>query len=277
VDARLLWKVTLQERAAFDLRARPRDSVFFLGESDLSPGDADATVLSRAHASVVVTAGNLPTVQEALVAGVPIIGVPFSADQVSSLFVLVLIPIDAQISLACVHVLQTSDQWENVNAVARAGGGLTLDGAQFSAQSVHDSVQRLLHESMFTRAATRLGQIVAAAGGAPRAAETIEAVLLPSPRGAGDASFLLPVRNLQPLYKTYLVDVYFVYGVILCGAFVIVRTFLAVVLAVFQPLVDELDLEDLDEDERAALAEAAGVNASASGIPEHGGRRKTAY
>lgn len=174
---------------------------------------------------------------------------------------------------------KTSGQWENVNAVARAGAGLTLEGAQFSAQSMHESIQRLLYEPTFTRAAKRLGQIVSAAGGSSRAADVIEAVLMTGQLGAGDASFLLPMRNLQPLYKTYLVDVYFVYGVILCGAFVILRTFLAVVLAVFQPLVDELDLEDLEEDERAALAEATGTNANANanGAPEHGGRRKTAY
>ncbi|RLN45633.1 hypothetical protein BBJ29_001810 [Phytophthora kernoviae] len=50
------------------------------------------------------------------------------------------------------------------------------------------------------------------------------------------SSHLLPKRNLQPLYKTYLVDVYLIYGAILCGAAIILRTFVSVMLSVFQPL-----------------------------------------
>lgn len=151
--------------------------------------------------------------------------------------------------------------------------------SSFSAQSIHDYIQRLLYEPGFASGAKRLGQIVSAAGGTPRAVDAIEAVLLMSPDGRrGDTTFLLPMRNIQPLYKTYLVDVYLVYSVILCGAFVILRTFLSVVLAVFQPLVDEMDLEDLEEEERAALAEAAGGGAPATngGVEHVGGRRKLA-
>lgn len=197
----MLWKITLQEQAAFDLRSRPRGSVFFVGD-DVD----DAAVLALAPVSVFVTAGDLPAVQEALVDGVPVLGIPFSAEQL-----------------------------ESMNAVARAGAGLLVDGQTFSAHSVRDSVVRLLREERFKAAALHLGQIIQVGGGCSRAADSIEAV------AESGATFLLPQRNLQPLYKTYLVDVYLVYSVILCGAFVILRTFLSIVLALFQPLLDDDD------------------------------------
>ncbi|EEY70366.1 uncharacterized protein PITG_05764 [Phytophthora infestans T30-4] len=212
VNARLLWKITLQEQAAFDLRSRPRDSVMFLGD-----GLDEATVLALApEIELLVTAGDFASMQEALVAGVPVLGLPHSAEQV-----------------------------EGVNAVVRAGAGLQLDGKSFSESSLRDAVNRMLvdeHEH-FKANAEHLGKLLKTGGGVDRAVNELLAV------AQFGARHLLPMRNLQPLYKTYLVDVYLIYGAILCGAAIILRTFVSVVLSIFQPLTP---LEVLEAEELAA-------------------------
>ncbi|KAI9988434.1 hypothetical protein PInf_021846 [Phytophthora infestans] len=212
VNARLLWKITLQEQAAFDLRSRPRDSVMFLGD-----GLDEATVLALApEIELLVTAGDFASMQEALVAGVPVLGLPHSAEQV-----------------------------EGVNAVVRAGAGLQLDGKSFSESSLRDAVNRMLvdeHEH-FKANAEHLGKLLKTGGGVDRAVNELLAV------AKFGARHLLPMRNLQPLYKTYLVDVYLIYGAILCGAAIILRTFVSVVLSIFQPLTP---LEVLEAEELAA-------------------------
>ncbi|GMF15523.1 unnamed protein product [Phytophthora lilii] len=212
VDARLLWKITLQEQAAFDLRSRPRDSVLFLGD-----GLDDSTVLALApEVELLITAGDFQSMQEALVAGVPILGLPHSAEQV-----------------------------EGVNAVVRAGAGLRLDGSSFSESSLRLAVDRMLvdNHERFKANAERLGEMIKTGGGVERAADELLAV------AEFGARHLLPMRNLQPLYKTYLVDVYLIYGAILCGAAIILRTFVSVVLSIFQPLTP---LEVLEAEELAA-------------------------
>lgn len=198
-DARLLWKITLQEQAAFDLRTRSRDSVLFLGD-----GVDDAAVLALApEIELLVTAGDFQSVQEALVAGVPIVGIPFSAEQV-----------------------------EGVNAVVRAGAGLRMDGKSFTEEKLRAAVDRMLGSEYehFHASAEHLGGLVKTGGGVTRAADEVLAV------AEFGARHILPKRNLQPLYKTYLVDVYLIYGAILCGAGIILRTFVTVILSVFQPL-----------------------------------------
>ncbi|KAG6584522.1 Cullin family protein [Phytophthora cinnamomi] len=212
VDARLLWKITLQEQAAFDLRSRPRDSVLFLGD-----GVDDAAVLALApEIELLITAGEFQTMQEALVVGVPILGLPHSAEQI-----------------------------EGMNAVVRAGAGLRLDGKSFSEGNLRLAVDRMLidERERFKAKAEHLGELVKTGGGVERAADELLAV------AEFGARHLLPMRNLQPLYKTYLVDVYLIYGAILCGAAIILRTFVSVVLSVFQPLTP---LEVLEAEELAA-------------------------
>ncbi|KAG7396592.1 hypothetical protein PHYBOEH_002012 [Phytophthora boehmeriae] len=199
VDARLMWKVTLQEQAAFDLRSRSRDSVLFL-----SDGVDDAAVLALApEIELLITAGDFQTMQEALVVGVPILAVPFSAEQV-----------------------------EGVNTVVRAGAGLRLDGTTFTENTLRLAADRILVDERehYQRRAEHLGELIKTGGGVKRAADEVLAV---AEFGSGH---LLPKRNLQPLYKTYLMDVYLIYGAILCGAAIILRTFVAVMLSVFQPL-----------------------------------------
>ncbi|RLN72915.1 hypothetical protein BBJ28_00016466 [Nothophytophthora sp. Chile5] len=198
VDARLLWKITLQEQAAFDLRSRPRESVLFLGEEV-----EDATVLASSEMALLITAGDFQSLQEALVAGVPILGIPYSAEQL-----------------------------EGVNAVVRAGAGIELNARSFSEGNVRLAVDTLLHteHKRFQAEAKHLGELVKTGGGVERAADELLAV------AEFGAFHLLPMRNLQPLYKTYLVDVYLIYGAILCGAAIILRTFVSLVLSIFQPL-----------------------------------------
>ncbi|ETP55182.1 hypothetical protein F442_00243 [Phytophthora nicotianae P10297] len=226
VNARLLWKITLQEQAAFDLRSRPRGSVMFLGD-----GLDDATVLALApEIELLVTAGDFPSMQEALVVGVPILGLPHSAEQV-----------------------------EGVDAVVRAGAGLRLDGKSFSESSLRDAVDRMLvdeHEH-FKANAEHLGELLKTGGGVERAVDELLAV------AEFGARHLLPMRNLQPLYKTYLVDVYLIYGAILCGAAIILRTFVSVVLSIFQPLtpLEVLGAEELAANGQMSRADEVGHKA----------------
>ncbi|KAL4101518.1 hypothetical protein PRIC1_005270 [Phytophthora ramorum] len=214
-DARLLWKITLQEQAAFDLRSRPRDSVLFLGD-----GLDDAAVLALApEIALLITAGDFQTMQEALVVGVPVLGIPYSAEQV-----------------------------EGLNAVVRAGAGLRLDGKSFSEDSLRSAVGTMLggEREHFKANADHLGELVKTGGGVKCAADELLAV------AEFGSRHLLSMRTLQPLYKTYLVDVYLIYGAILCGAAIILRTFVSVVLSIFQPLTP---LEVLEAEELAANGE----------------------
>ncbi|TMW55586.1 hypothetical protein Poli38472_010468 [Pythium oligandrum] len=194
IGARVVWRITLQEQAAFDLRSRSRASVFFLGD------DVDETlVLEQTPVSLLITAGDLHTMQQALVVGVPILGVSFSAEQ-----------------------------WEAVNAIVRAGAGLHVMSKTFSETTVREATDQLLHKPSYSVAAFHLGELLKTGGGTQRAADHVVSV------AQFGASHVLPARNLQPLYKTYLVDVYFIYGVILCGAAVILRTCFAVLYSIFQ-------------------------------------------
>ncbi|DBA01568.1 TPA: hypothetical protein N0F65_011539 [Lagenidium giganteum] len=204
VHARLMFKITLQQQAAFNLRSRERSSLFFVGE-DID----EATVLASGQLALVITAGESQTVQESLSAGLPVLGVPFSAEQL-----------------------------ESVNAIVRANAGLVLTGATFNERSVKHAVNTLLYNGSYRAAARRLGGILQLGGGSVRAADFVVSVM------EDGATNLLPMKNLQLLYKTYLVDVYMVYGAILCGAAVILRTFVSVVCSVFQapmPMLEPVD------------------------------------
>eukprot|EP00644_Phytophthora_capsici_P000472 jgi/Phyca11/100251/e_gw1.4.481.1 len=220
VDARLLWKITLQEQAAFDLRSRPRDSVMFLGD-----GLDDASVLALApEIDLLLTSGGFQSMKEALVVGVPILGLPHSAEQV-----------------------------EGVNAVVRRGAAYQLDERSFSESSVRQAVDRMLidqHET-FKANAKHLGELVKTGGGVEHAVDELLAV------AEFGSRHLLPMRNLQPLYKTYLVDVYLIYGAILCGAAIILRTFVSVVLSIFQPLTP-LEAEEFAANGQVSRADAVG-------------------
>lgn len=116
------------------------------------------------------------------------------------------------------------------------------------------AVEQLLSERDFQACATHFGELIRASGGAQRAADFVASVVEFGP------SFLLPIRNTQPLYKTYLVDVYLVYGMILCGAAVILRTFVAVLCSIFQ-------LPELPEvvTPTAGAVDGAGAGAGAGG------------
>ncbi|RLO11230.1 hypothetical protein DYB28_010029, partial [Aphanomyces astaci] len=80
----------------------------------------------------------------------------------------------------------------------------------------------------FAKAATRLGGLLTSAGGVSEAANVVLAV---ADRGA---SALIPAHHTQPVVKTFLLDVYAVYGAVLCGVAVILRTLLSALFSVFQ-------------------------------------------
>jgi zeaxanthin glucosyltransferase len=101
------------------------------------------------NSSVAVTHAGLNTVLDALVAGCPLLAIPFAFDQPA---------IAARI--------------------AHAGVGLYLRPAAADAASIKDALSRLLSEPHFSERARAIGAILSAAGGAGRAADIIEAVAM---------------------------------------------------------------------------------------------------
>ena len=77
VTARLVWRITLQTQAAFDLRSRARSSVFFLSKTV-----DEAVILRHAPLALLISAGDLRSMQLALLRGIPTLAIPFSAEQV---------------------------------------------------------------------------------------------------------------------------------------------------------------------------------------------------
>jgi len=111
--------------------------------TDFAPQRA---VLARADA--VVTHAGLNTVLDALEAGVPSLALPIAFDQPG-------------VAARVMH----------------AGVGLKLDPRLASRRRIVQGLRRLLREPDFAQRARLLGDEVRAAGGAPRAAQLIEAVL----------------------------------------------------------------------------------------------------
>ncbi|KAJ0410163.1 hypothetical protein ATCC90586_008441 [Pythium insidiosum] len=212
IGARLIWRITLQEQAAFDLRSRAHSTVYFLSE------DVDeALVLANAPVALLITPGNLYSIHNALRVGVPILGLPFSAEQ-----------------------------WEHVNAIVRVGAGQMLQSSTFSESRVRDAAFQLLVKPSFAASSFYVGELLKTGGGAARAADHVASAV------EFGVAHALPARNLQPLYKTFLVDVYVVYGVILCASAVILRTFFSVLYAIFQIAPDVhlgVTLDDVDDPE----------------------------
>jgi len=131
-----------------------------LATGDVSPSDLGALpsnviaqpfvpqpeVLSRT--AVFVTHGGMNSVNEALHAGVPMLVIPQGADQ----------PAVAR-------------------RVVELGAGLSIRPEESSTATIRMQVRRLLHDSRFRMAARRLQKAQRAAGGAPRAADEIEAYM----------------------------------------------------------------------------------------------------
>ncbi|MBU2282247.1 MAG: glycosyltransferase [Gammaproteobacteria bacterium] len=111
--------------------------------TDFAPQRA---VLARADA--VITHAGLNTVLDALEAGVPSLALPIAFDQPG-------------VAARVVH----------------AGVGLKLDPRLASRRRIVQGLRRLLREPGFAERATELGAEVRTAGGAPRAAQLIEAAL----------------------------------------------------------------------------------------------------
>ncbi|GLD96607.1 hypothetical protein PINS_up005290 [Pythium insidiosum] len=212
IGARLIWRIKLQEQAAFDLRSRTHSSVFFLSE------DVDESlVLASAPVALLITPGNVHSIHNALRIGVPILGLPFSAEQ-----------------------------WEHVNAVVRVGAGQMLQASTFSESRVRDAAFHLLTKPSFATNSFYVGELLKTGGGAARAADQVASAV------EFGVAHVLPARNVQPLYKTFLVDVYVIYGIILCASAVILRTFFSVLYAIFQIAPDVhlgVTLDDVDDPE----------------------------
>jgi len=129
-----------------------------LATGDVSPadlGELPANVIAQpfvpqpevlARTAVFVTHGGMNSVNEALHAGVPMLVIPQGADQ----------PAVAR-------------------RVVEVGAGLSIRSEDSNPATIRTHVRRLLHDSRFRAAAQRLQRAQRAAGGAPRAADEIEA------------------------------------------------------------------------------------------------------
>lgn len=128
--------------------------------------------------------------------------------------------------------------------MVRAGAGQSLDSETFTATNVKAAVEKLLCIDSFPTSARHVGELIKSGGGTVRAVDHIISVAQFGP------SFLLAAKNTQPLYMTLLVDVYLVYGAILCASAVVLRTLFAVLCSIVQPLdmlplaPDEVDVAD---------------------------------
>ncbi|CAK5148987.1 unnamed protein product [Aphanomyces euteiches] len=212
LSCRVIWKLTpdmhkmLKAEDAHPLHEFESWGVY------LSPLIAHTAVFP--HVRFFLTSGGVFFSQEALCAGRPILAIPFSAEHV-----------------------------EFTDRIVRAGAGVSIQVSQLTMESFRWAAQLLLTHDRYTslfgchdlavlcsfvKAATRLGGLLDSAGGTVHAADAVLDVVH---RGTAP---LVPARQTQPFFKTYLLDVYAVYGAVLCGVAVILRTLLSACVSVFQ-------------------------------------------
>jgi hypothetical protein len=138
-----------------------------------------------------------------------------------------------------------------MNMVTRTGAGVELPKSTLSWHQVHEAAMALLYKSRYAAAAFRLSEIIKTSGGTKRAVDQVQSVL------EFGASHVLPARNSQPLYKTYLVDVYAVYGLILFCSAIVLRSCFAALYHLLQLAPDVHLGVTLDDDGDADLANGA--------------------
>lgn len=80
VNARVIWKVTLEEVMAVDMGTRTLSSMLFL-----SSFEDDALLLDQLPISLLITAGDYTSIQDAASKSIPILGLPWTAEQVGIL------------------------------------------------------------------------------------------------------------------------------------------------------------------------------------------------
>ncbi|OQR84245.1 hypothetical protein ACHHYP_13686 [Achlya hypogyna] len=196
LECRTIWKLSLEMHKTFKQDAELHD---LLEASDVY--FSVATSLPLPHAANVrffLSAGGFSSVQTALCAGIPILAIPFSAEQA-----------------------------EFTDRVVRAGAGVAIEATKVSAATLQFASDLLLSNDRFALAAQRLGGLLETGGGVAAAVDAIVAV---ADRGTAP---WVPARQTQPVAKTYLLDVYAVYGAVLCGVAVVLRTLLSACISVF--------------------------------------------
>ncbi|KAL3666119.1 hypothetical protein V7S43_008909 [Phytophthora oleae] len=145
-------------------------------------------LLDHPAVRLVVSHCGMVSAQEALVAGKPLLCIPFLVDQ------------------------------PDVAArVEDSGAGLSLDKNLLSGPYVHAAVTDLLTNASYTLAARKVGRLLERAGGASRAIDVIDAAL----RLGFD--HLSTLNLTAPWHKTALLDVWAVYAALICLLAVFVR------------------------------------------------------
>ncbi|EQC34229.1 hypothetical protein SDRG_08431 [Saprolegnia diclina VS20] len=196
VECRTVWKLSPEMHKSFLHDEVTRD---LLASSDVFFSVSHSLhVPNTTNVRFLVTSGGFSAVQSALLAGTPILSIPFSAEHA-----------------------------EFTDRIVRAGAGVAIEATKVTAASLHFASDLLLSHDRFALAAERVGGLLTTGGGVDAAVNAIEAVA-----ARGTAGWI-PARETQPLLKTYLLDVYAVYGAVLCGVAVVLRTLLSACLSVF--------------------------------------------
>lgn len=149
---------------------------------------AQSAILDHESVKLLVTAGGLATVQEAFVSSLPILTIPLSAEH----------------KVVAMRVKQVS-------------AGLVVDLNQLE-NEFPTALDQVTSDSSYRNASQTIGQLLQSTGGVERAAEVILSAML---HGVHD---LESIRDSLPSYKQCLIDVYCVYGIVICGVVVIMRT-----------------------------------------------------
>ena len=74
------------------------------------------------------------------------------------------------------------DKFDNAQRVVEAGAGIRIPPARCSPQRLNKIVERILGEATFLANAKRLSTLLKSQGGAARAAELVETILIPASR-----------------------------------------------------------------------------------------------
>eukprot|EP00644_Phytophthora_capsici_P014076 jgi/Phyca11/559253/estExt2_Genewise1.C_PHYCAscaffold_30212 len=234
-NVKVLWILPTDQRGILP-PALPTSLVLKPPSSSLS----NLELLDHPAVRLVVSHCGMVSAQEVLVAGKPLLCIPFLVDQ------------------------------PDVAArVEDAGAGISLDKNLLSGPYVHAAVTELLTNASYTAAARKVGRLLQRAGGASRAINVIDAAL----RLGFD--HLATLNLTAPWHKTALLDVWAVYAALICLLAVFVRVqWLLVYFLVSEsfsllcnlilgpPLPPSSMAEGYDEEYEGEEAEASGSSES---------------
>nr|CCA19432.1 conserved hypothetical protein [Albugo laibachii Nc14] len=192
IGFRAIWKVA----SDFNVSENNSTSIYYLQSDTIE----EISILQQiASLSAVIISGDAQLVLYALAFGLPILGIP-----------------------------ETAEQLEHLNAVARAGAGVVALPSSLSMDRIAELLRRLRYDNGLRTAAARLGKLLNTTGGTKRAVDSIVSVL------EFGISHLTPQRCVQSWIQSYFVDVYALYGILLGVVVISLCAFSSVLYSVLQ-------------------------------------------